>query len=98
MTQTVLAVLQQILPGYFVISVVIQFPKSAVQNIKVLVGKVLGDFVDVFLLVDLAEYRGEVRFSYLSDGDFARVAEVDGVKDSGDDGDGVLVLEFGVVG
>jgi hypothetical protein len=77
---------------------VVQFPKSAVQDVKVLVGEVFGHLVDVFFVIDLLKDREEVGFADLTRGNSSRMTEVDTVKDACDDCDCVLVLEFSVVG
>jgi hypothetical protein len=94
----VLSVLEQILACNFIVSIVVQFPESAVEDVKVLVGEVFGHLVDVFFVIHLLKDGEEVRFANLTRGNASRVTEVDTVKDACDDCDCVLVLEFGVVG
>ena len=47
-----LTILQQILTCNLVISIMIEFPKSTVEDIEVLVRKVSSHFIDVFFLID----------------------------------------------
>lgn len=53
MTQAVIAVLEQILSSDAIISVVVQFPKAAVEDVKVFVGKVSRNLVDVLFFINL---------------------------------------------
>lgn len=50
------------------------------------------------LTYHLLKYRKEIRLAYLARGDATRVAEIDRVKNAGDDRDCVLVLKLGMVG
>jgi len=64
--EAVLTVLQEVLPRYLVIPIVIQLPESAVQDVEVLVREVLRDLIYVLLLVDLLKDGKEVGLAYLS--------------------------------
>lgn len=97
MAQTVITILEQVFTSNPVVPIMIQLPESAVENVKVLVGKVTSHLVYVFFLVDLMEGLEQVRPSDLTRGDAARMALVDNVEDASNDRDGVLFLKLSVV-
>lgn len=75
----------------------IEFPESAIQDIKVFVGKVSSDLVDVFLFVDLKKGIDKITTSDLATSDATRMTLVDAIKDASNDGDGVFFLELGMI-
>mmetsp|Transcript_24261 Transcript_24261/g.68266 ORF Transcript_24261/g.68266 Transcript_24261/m.68266 type:complete len:222 (-) Transcript_24261:334-999(-) len=92
-----ITVFEQIFTCDFVIPIIIQFPKSAIQDVEMFVGKVPCDLVDVFFFIHQLECFQQIRSSDLSRCDPAGMASIDGVEDAGYDCHGVLFLELCVV-
>ena len=75
----------------------IEFPEPAVQYIKVFVGEVSGDLVDIFLFVNLQKSIEKIAASNLSTRDTTGVTSVDAIKDPSNDSDSIFLLEFGMI-
>jgi len=80
----VITIFEQILPGDPVVTVVIELPKSAVQDVEVLVREVSSDLIVVLLLIDQLEGLDEVRATYLPRSDASIVTSIDGIEDASD--------------
>ena len=65
--------------------------------LKMFVGKVSGDFVNVFFLVNLQKGIQQITSSNLSAGDTSTVALVDTIENTGNNCDSVLFLELRVI-
>jgi hypothetical protein len=64
--QAMIAVLQQILPRDPIVTVVVQLPETTIEDIKMFIGKVTRDLVDVLLVVDLLEGIQQISSSDLT--------------------------------
>jgi hypothetical protein len=76
----------------------IQLPESTVENVKVFITEIPGDFVDVFFLINKCESLQKIRSANLSRCDSSRITFVDRVENTSNDSDCILFLKFGMIG
>ena len=94
--QRMAAVPQQIISVDQKITVGVQLPKFAVQDVKMFVGKIIMDHVDVVVLVHRVKSGQQIWFrtTKVSGSQTPTMKSIHAEKDSGGDGAHVFVLEF----
>lgn len=93
--ERVIVVPRQIVLVYEQVVIAVQLPKLAVDHVEVLVAEVLGDLVDVVLLLQQLDHAQQVRPPQLRNRYPAGPGTVDAVEYPGDDGVDVARVELG---
>jgi hypothetical protein len=93
-----ISIFEQIFSGNPIITIMIQFPKSTIQDIKMFIGEIACDLVDIFFFIHELKGFEEVGATDLTRGNATGMTLVDGIENAGNDRHGVLFLEFGVIG
>mmetsp|Transcript_42698 Transcript_42698/g.83937 ORF Transcript_42698/g.83937 Transcript_42698/m.83937 type:complete len:305 (-) Transcript_42698:296-1210(-) len=91
------AIPQQIFSGDTIVTVMVELPEAAVKDVKMFIREVLSDLVNVFLFINGMKGIEEIRASNLSGCNFSVVASIHNIKNSGYDGDSILLLKFCMV-
>lgn len=85
----------EVLLVYYEIVVRIEFPKTAIQDVEVLVAEELPYLVDVIFFGDCHQHVEQVRILEIPVGNLAVIIHIEAEEDSHDHGVGVAVLELG---
>jgi hypothetical protein len=95
--ERMIAIFQQVLSSDSIVPVMIELPEATIQDIKVFVGEIASDFVNVIFLVNEHKSLQQIASAHLTTRNPSRMTLVDTIEDARNDRDSILFLKFRMI-